>query len=195
MEWRQEKGDEGRDELSCVQAPSVETTITDVDRSHPADQTPRSPLRLGFLDKYGKGRRAGGRLTPALTESPMAVRMARVDQILGRFDPTLTVSQDREHLAFSSLPPNILLMAQELITVKNLLKSRVQIVGQELTGKDEQVQPLDLESQKVQESFAIKFPERLREKDDRQTRHEAVTSHVHEAGQGTREQSMHRTYS
>jgi len=36
-------------------------------------------------------------------------------------------------------------MAQELVTVKNQLKSRVQIVGRELTRIDEEVQLLDLE--------------------------------------------------
>jgi len=122
----------------------------------------------------------------------MAVRIRRLDQILGRFDPKLTTSQEREHLGFSSLPPNILLMAQELVTVKNQLKSGVQIVGRELTRIDEQVQPLDLESQKVQESFATQVTERLAETDERQTKHEAVTSHLHEAVQGSGEQSMHR---
>jgi len=57
MEWGRggEEGSEGGDELSCVQAPSVETTITHVVRSYSADRTPRSPVGLGFLDKYGKG--------------------------------------------------------------------------------------------------------------------------------------------
>ena len=45
-------------------------------------------------------------------------------------------------------------MAQELVTVKNKLKSGTQIVGPELARADEQVRLLDLESQKVQESFA-----------------------------------------
>jgi len=45
-------------------------------------------------------------------------------------------------------------MAQELVTIKNQLKSGVQIVGRELRRIDEQVQLLDLESQKVQERFA-----------------------------------------
>jgi len=76
----------------------------------------------------------------------MAFPIRRLDQILGGFDPKLTTSRDREHLAFNSLLTNILLMAQELVTVKNQLKSSVQIVGRELTGIDEQVQPLDLES-------------------------------------------------
>jgi len=49
-----------------------------------------------------------------------------------------------------------------------------------------------LESQKVQESFANQVAERLGERDERQTRHEAVTSHLHEAVQGTGEQSMYR---
>jgi len=133
-----------------------------------------------------------GRRTPGPTgESLMTVQIRKLDQILGRFDPKLTTSQDREHLAFSSLPTNILLMAQELVTVKNQLKSGVQIVGRELTRIDEQVQLLDLESQKVQESFATQVAERLGETDERQIRHEAVTSHLHEAVQGTGEQSMH----
>jgi len=202
MEWQGGErpgggeGSEGGDELSSVQAPSVETTVTHLVSSHSADRTPRSPVGLGFLEKYGKGRRPGSRRTPEPTGEPlMAVRIHRLEQILGRFDPTLTVSQDREHLAFGSLPTNILLMAQELVTVKNKLKSGVQIVGRELARVDEQVRLLDLESQKVQESCATQVAERLGETDERQTRHEAVTSHLHEAVQGTGEQSMHRTYS
>jgi len=45
-------------------------------------------------------------------------------------------------------------MAQDLETVKNQLKARVQILGQELTRIDEQVQPFLWQCQKVQESFA-----------------------------------------
>jgi len=48
-----------------------------------------------------------------------------------------------------------------------------------------------LESQKVQDSFATQVAERLGEADKKQARHEAVTSHIHEAVQGTGEQSMH----
>jgi len=83
-------------------------------------------------------------------------------------------------------------MAQELVTVKNLLKAGVQIVGRELTPIDEQVQPLKMESQKVQESFGTQVAERLGEPDERQTRGEAVTSHLHEGVEVTGEQSMHR---
>ena len=83
-------------------------------------------------------------------------------------------------------------MAQELVTVKNQLKSGVQIVGRELTRIDQRVQLLHFESQMVQESLATQVVERLGETDERQTRHEAVTSHLHEAVQGTGEQSLHR---
>jgi len=134
MEWQEGEAADAGDERSSVQAPSVETTVTHLTRSHSADRTPQSLVGLGFLDKYGKGRRPGSRRTHEPTgESLMAVRIRRLDQILGRFEPKLTVSQDRQHLAFSSLPTNILLMAQELVTVKNQLKSGVQIVGRELT--------------------------------------------------------------
>jgi len=149
MEWRQEEGGGGSeegDELSSIQAPSVETTVTHLVRSHSADWIPRSPVGLGFMAKYGVKAPRGSRRMPEPTgESLMAVRIRRLDQILGRFDPKLTTSQDREHLGFSSLPTNILLMAQELVTVKNQLKSGVQIVGRELTRIDEQVQLLDVE--------------------------------------------------
>jgi len=196
MEWRQEEGEEGNeggDELSSVQAPSVELTVTHLARSHLADRTPQSPVCLGFMAKYGGRVQKDGRRTREPTgESLRAFRIRRLDQILSRFDPKLTTSQDREHLAFSSLPTNILLMAQELVTVKNQLKSGLQIVGRELTHIDEQVQVLDLESQKVHEGCATQVAERLGETDKRQTRHEAVTSHLHEAVQETGEQSMHR---
>jgi len=126
MEWqggegaRGDEGDEGGHELSRTSAPSVETTVTHLARTHSADGTPRSPIGLGFLEKYGKGRRPGGHRTREPTgESCIAVRIRRVDQILGRFDPKLTVSQDTHHLGLSSLPTNIFLMAQELVTVKN----------------------------------------------------------------------------
>jgi len=122
----------------------------------------------------------------------MTRRIRRLEQILSRFDPKLTVNQDRKHLAFSSLPTDILLMAQELVTVKNQLKAGVQIVGRELDRIDQQVQLLDLVSQKVQETFATQVAERLGETDERQTRHEAVTSQLQEVVQGTGEQSMHR---
>ena len=193
MAWQEGEAADAGDEPSSVQAPSVETTVTHLARSHSANRTPRSPVGLGFLNTYGKGRRPGRRRTHEATgESHMAVRIRRLDQILGRFDPKLTVSQDRQHLAFSSLPTNIILMAQELVTVKNQFKSGVQILGRELTRIDEQVQLLDLESQKVQGSFATQAAERIGETDVRQTRHEAVTSHLHEAVQGTGERSMHR---
>ena len=52
MEWQGgEEGNEGDDELSSTAAPSVETTVTHLARSHSADQTPRSPVGLGFLAK------------------------------------------------------------------------------------------------------------------------------------------------
>ena len=191
IEWQEGEAADAGDEVSSVQAPSVETTVTHQARTHSADRRPRSPVGLGFLDKYGKGRRPGGRRTPEPRESLMAVWIRRFDLILGSFDAKLTVSQDRHHLAFSSLPTNILLMAQELVTVKNKVKSGVQIVGRELTRIDEQVQLLNLESQKVQENFATQVAERRGETDERQTRHEAVTSHLNEAVQRTGEQSMH----
>jgi len=111
-------GEEGGDELSRTSAPSVVTRVTHLARSHSAVRTPRSTIGLGFLGKYGKAPRPGRRTPKPTSESLMTIRIPRLEQILCRFDPKLTVSQDRQHLAFSSLPTDILLMAQELVTVK-----------------------------------------------------------------------------
>jgi len=83
-------------------------------------------------------------------------------------------------------------MAHELLKFKSQLRAGAQIVGQELNRMDEQVRILDQESQKVQESFTSTVAERLGETDDRQARHEAVTSQLHETVQGTEPQSIHR---
>jgi len=193
MEWQagQEDGEEGGDELSTPAAPSVVSTVTHHALAHSA-QTPRSPVGLAFLGKYVHAPRQGPRTPEPTSESLMTIRIRRLEQILGRVVPKPTVSQDSQHLAFSSLPPDILLMAQELVTVKHQLKAGVQIVGRELARIDQQVQLLDMETQKVQESFATQVAQRLGETDERQTRHEAVTSQLHEVVQGTGEQSMHR---
>ena len=50
---------------------------------------------------------------------------------------------------------------------------------------------MDIGSQKAQGSFAAQVAERLGETDDKQVRHEAVTSQLHERVQGTEAQSMH----
>jgi len=56
-----EEGDEGGDELSRTSAPIVETTVTHLAQTHSANQTTRFPVRFGFVEKYGKGRRPGRR--------------------------------------------------------------------------------------------------------------------------------------
>jgi len=47
----------------------------------------------------------------------------RLDRILGQFDLHLKESRDGQHLSFSSLPTEVLLMAKELLKVKSQLKS------------------------------------------------------------------------
>jgi len=82
-------------------------------------------------------------------------------------------------------------MAQKLVKVKTQLKAGVQLVGHELARIDDHRQLLDLEFQKVQESFATQVAERLGETDELQGRHKAVTSQLQQAVQGTNDQCMH----
>jgi len=127
MEWQagQDDGEEEGDELSTPAAPSVVSTVTHLARAHSVDRTPRSPVGLAFLAKYAHTPRQCPGTPKPTSESIMTFRIRRLEQILGRFVPKPTVSQDRQHLAFSSLPPDILLMAQELVTVKYQLKAGV----------------------------------------------------------------------
>jgi len=120
------------------------------------------------------------------------IQIEPLAQIAGPLDPQLTECQYEQHLAFSSLPTNVLLMAQELLKVETQLKSGAQIVGHEVARIDDQVQILDLGSQNVQEMFAARVAERLGETDDRQAKHKAVTSQLYEMVQGTEVQSLHR---
>ena len=108
MEWQEGEGADGGDELSQAAAPGVETTVTQLGGTYSADRTPRSPIGMGFLAKYGPRRKSGRRTPEPRRASLMAIGISRLDQILGGFDPKLTVSQDRQHLAFSSLPTDIL---------------------------------------------------------------------------------------
>jgi len=191
MKWEQEQAAEGGDKLSCASAPNVEPTITYLSRLHSADQAPGCPgLLLGFPARLARQREEGGR-TPKPTSNPlMGIQIERLARILGRFDPKRTKSQDKQHLAFSSLPTDVLLTAQELLKVKTHWKSGDQIVGRELSQIDDQLHILDPESQNVKETFATQVPERLGETDEKQTRQEAVPPQLHAAVQGTDEQSM-----
>jgi len=208
MEWQREGAEdqrrvtevggeepEGGDELSRPSAPCVETTVTHLSRSYSADQTAGSPrIAIGFLLRYRK-RRTGGRQTPEPPTDPiMRIQIARLAKMLTRFDPTLTDSQDKQHLAFNSLPANIVLLAQEVLKVKMQLKSQVQIVGRELARIDDPVQLPDLELHKVEEQFAVQVGARLEGIQGRHARHEAVTSQLHKVVHGTDEQSIHQDF-
>jgi len=181
-EWRsgETPEGEGQDELSQDTAPSVETDRTRLARSHSGGPAPRSPsLGIGFLVMQ-RSRRQRGTNSPAPNrDSVMSGRIERLDRILGRFDPTLKASWDARPLSFNSLPAEVLAKAHELLKFKSQLRAGTQIVGQELNRMDQQVRILDQESQNVQERLASTVAERLGETDDRQARHEAVTSQLH----------------
>jgi len=85
MKWKasQDDGEEGGDDLSQTSAASVVTTVTHLARSHSADRTPRSSVGLGFLAKYGKTPRVGRQTPEPTSGSFMAVRILRLEQILG----------------------------------------------------------------------------------------------------------------
>jgi len=129
MERQQVQAD---DKLSQTSAPSGEITRTQLVLLHSTDQTPWSPgISLGFLTEYRRRWEESLRTREPTSDPIMLIQIERLDPILDQFDPKLTKCQDRHHLAFCSLPTNILLMAQELLKVKTQLKSGAQIVGQE----------------------------------------------------------------
>jgi len=171
----------------------METDSTRLARSYSGGPAaPSLSLSIGFLVKERK-RQTSGSKSPAPTSDPVMIgQIERWDRILGRFDPHLKESRDAWHLSISSLPTEVVLMAQELLKVKTQLTSGAQTVGQGLDRIDYQVRILDQKSERVEEGFASTVAVRLGETDERQARHEAVTSQLHETGQGTEAQLMHR---
>jgi len=85
-----------------------------------------------------------------------------------------------------------LIFPDELLKVKSQFRSGAQIVRQELNRINDQVRILDQESQKVPESFASTVAERLGETNDREARHEAIPSQLHDTVQRTEVQSIPR---
>jgi len=96
MEWQagQDDGEEGGDQLSRTSAPSLVTIVTHLARSHSPARTPRSPIGLEARAQYWKTPRQGRQTREPTSESLITIRIRRLEQILGRFDPKLTISQD-----------------------------------------------------------------------------------------------------
>ena len=182
MEWQ---SSDRRDRRAQSQPPHSESdAATTIALSHAPRLSPVIPH--GFMARQ----RAR---TPEVTLNPlMRIRIRRINTILGRFDPKLTESLDAQHLAFSTLPAEVLHIAHELQRVKDQLAKGVTIVGQELIRVDEQMARLDTESQLVQEEVAARIAERLEAADSRQLRHEEVTMSLHAAVQEEGIQSRQR---
>ena len=84
---------------------SITSHPTEIARSH----TREEPLTLSFMDRVRT--RAN---SPALAlTAGSSNRIQRIEQILGRFDPTLVTSRDAQHLAMSSLSAGALQMRSE----------------------------------------------------------------------------------
>jgi len=187
MEWQKE---DGRDKLSQDTATSMETGSTRLARSDSGGAAPRSPsLSIGSLVKQRSRWRRGSTSPFHTPDHIMTDRIERLDRILGQFHPHLKQTRDVRHHSFSSLPTKVPLMAQELPNGKLHLKAGAQIAGQELDQIHNEVQILDLESQKVQGTFAAQVAEWLGDTQVRQARHEALTYQLQEAVHGTGKQS------
>ena len=76
-------------------------------------------------------------------------RIQRIEQILGRFDPTLVTSRDAQHLAMSALSPDAMHMAEELATIRRQLRSGAILIGRDLQRIDETMDALEVETQRV----------------------------------------------
>ena len=163
---------------------SISSHPTEIAHSH----TQGEPSTIGFIDCVQT--RAYSRALTITVGSRNQIQP--IEQILGRFDPTLVTSRDAQHLGMSSLSLEALHMAEELATIKTQLSAEATLIGRDLRRIDDTMDTLEVETQRVQEEFAARVAQRLKAADSQQLRYEEVTSQLHGAVIGEGQQAMAR---
>jgi len=180
------------DELCQSQAPTVTSQDTRIARS---TDTRLSPDLPPGLFRRAAMRRSQSQQSQAPAEpllSPeMSRRLDRINRSLHQYEDTLVQSIDQEHLAFESLPPQIQHLVRELCKVKKDILTGARYIGTELEQIDISMVQVEAATKGLQDALKS-VGGRMDGQDSRQTRHEQVTSHLHQTIQGERAVAMGR---
>jgi len=109
----------------------------------------------------------------------MSRPLDRIYRSLHVYEDNLVQSIDQEHLAFQSLPPQIQHLVRELPKVKNEIRTGARYIGTELEQIDTSMVQVEAATKGMQDALN-RVGGRMEGQDSRQTRHEQVTSHLHQ---------------
>jgi len=180
------------DELSLSQAPTVTSQDTRIARSTDSRISPGLPPGL-FHQAAMRRSQSQQSQTPAepLLSHEMSRRLDRINRSLHLYEDNLAQSIDQEHLAFQSLPPQIQQLVRELRKVKKDIMMGARYIGTELEQIDTSMVQVEAATKGLQEALK-RVGGRMDGQDSRQTRHEQVTSHLHQTIQAEGAAAMGR---
>ena len=167
------------DELSQSQAPTETSQDTRIARS--TDTIISAALPPGLCQR-GAMRRSQSQWsqTPAvpLLLPERSRRLARINRSLHLYEDNLAQSIDQEHLAFQSCPLQIQHLLKELPKVKQDKITGSRYIGTELEQMDNSMVQVEAATLGLQDALK-RVTGRMDGQDNRQTRHEKVTSQLH----------------
>jgi len=180
------------DELSQSQAPTVTLQDTRIARSTKSRKSPG--LRPGLF-KRAAMRRSQSPQSRAPAEPPLSPEMSRqldrINRSLHLYEDNIVQSIHQEHLAFHSLPPRIQHLVRELRRGKKDIMTDARYIGTELEQIDISMVQVEAATMGLQDALK-RVGGRMDGQDSRQTRHEKVTSHLHQTIQAEGAAAMGR---
>ena len=169
-----------RAELCQSQATKVTAQETRIARSTDTRISPGLPPRLF---QRAAMRRSQSQQFQAAAEPLLSPEMSRrldcINRSLHLYEDNLVQSIDQEHLAFQSLPPQIQHLVREQRKVKKDIMTGARYIGTELEQIDTSMVQVEAGRKGLQDGLK-RVGGRMDGQDGRQTRHEQVTSHLHQ---------------
>jgi len=164
------------DELSLSQARTVTLQDTTIARSTDSGISPGLPpvLFQPAAMRLSKSQQSQTPAEPILTPV-MSRRFDCINRSLHQYEDNLAQSIDQEHLAFQSLPPQIQHLVQQLRKVKRDIMTGARYIGRELEQIDSSMLHGEAGTIGLQDTLK-RVSGRMDGHDNRQTRHEQVTS-------------------
>jgi len=168
------------DKLSQSQAATMTSQNTRIVRSTDTRISPALPPRLSHRAVMRRPQSQQSQ-TPAeqLLAPERSRRLDRINRSLHLYEDNLAQSIDQEHLAFWSLLPQIQHLALELRKVKREIMRGPRYLGTELEQIETSMVQVEAATKGLQDALK-KLTGRMDGQDHRQTRHEHVTSHLHQ---------------
>jgi len=169
-----------RDELSQSQVSTVTSQDTRIARSTGTRISPALPAGVFHRAAMRRFQSQQGQIPAEPLLSPeMARRLDRINRSLHLYEDNLAQSADQKHFAFQSLAPLIQQLVRELHKVKRERLTGARYTRTELEQLDTRMVQVETATKRLQDALK-RFGGRLDREDNHQTRHEQVTSHLHQ---------------